>query len=123
MMSSLHCKIRVGTETLEGSARLSDLKVTRANALAICRIRPAEAVRELLAEFRPVRIAHDGGRHRSGPAHVVVLEKLAELFDLLLAEPAHIANVVDVSAPTGRRAPAARTCRAPSKKPERRSLR
>jgi len=40
------------------------------------RIRPAEAVSEFLAEFRAVRIAHDGRRHRRGPTHVVVLQEL-----------------------------------------------
>jgi hypothetical protein len=68
----------------------------RAKALAI-----SGSVRQkLLVSSSPssgLRIAHDGGRHRSGPTHVVVLEKLEELLDLLLAEPAHIANVVDVA--------------------------
>ena len=35
MISSLHWRISVGTDTFGRSARLSDVNVTRANALAI----------------------------------------------------------------------------------------
>src|SRR5665213_647392 len=36
------------------------------------RVGAAEAVGQFLAEFRTVRIAHDGWRHGSGPTHVIV---------------------------------------------------
>ena len=58
---------------------------------------PAEAVGELLAKLRPVGIAHDHGRHRGGPAHVIVGEEVQEFGDLLFLEAADIAFVVDIA--------------------------
>jgi hypothetical protein len=96
-MSSLHCRIRVGTETLGKSARLSDRKVTRANALAISGSVRQKPLVSSSPSSGAVQIAHDGRRHRCGPAHVVVLQKLWALVDLLLAEAADISDVVDVA--------------------------
>ena len=44
----------------------------------------AEAVGQFLAEFGPVRIAHDRRRHLRRPAHVIGFKKLKKLLDLLL---------------------------------------
>ena len=66
------------------SARLSDVKVTRANALAI-----SGSVRQKLLVSSSPSSGRSGlpmidGRHRGGPAHVVVVQKLEQLLDLLL---------------------------------------
>jgi hypothetical protein len=96
-MSSLHRKISVGTLTLERSALLSDVKVTR-EGLGDLGIRPAEAVGQFLAKLWTVRITHDGRGHRGGPTHVIVFQEVEKLRDLLFAEAAHVVAVVDVLA-------------------------
>ena len=113
MMSSLHCRISVGTVTLARSARLSEMKVTRANCLGDLRIGAAEAVGQFLAEFRPVGIAHDRRRHGRGPAHVVVGEEVEQLVDLRCGEAADIVAVVDVARRGADQDEALETCPAP----------
>ena len=61
------------------------------------RVGAAEAVRELLAELRAVRVAHDHRRHRARPAEVVALERLEQPVDVLAREAADVALVVDVA--------------------------
>src|SRR5665213_2262681 len=64
------------------------------------RIGPAEAVGQFLAQYGPVRISHDGRRHRVGPAHMVVLKEFEKFRDLLFAETTDVVAVVNV--PGGR---------------------
>src|ERR1700692_1344530 len=61
------------------------------------RIGAAETVGELLAELRPVGIAHDGWCHSGRPAHMIILEEFEEFSDLFLAESTDIIAVVDVA--------------------------
>ena len=87
----------VGTATAARSSRLSDRNVVRAKTRAI-----AGSVRQKLLvssspELRPVRVAHDHRRHRRGPAQVVAVQRLQQLVDVLAAEPAAVAVVVDVA--------------------------
>ena len=61
------------------------------------RVHLAEAVRQLLAQLRPLGIAHDHRRHARRPAQVVVAQRLEELLDVRRAEPAAVVAVVDVA--------------------------
>ena len=61
------------------------------------RVHLAEAVRQLLAQLRPLGIAHDHRRHGRGPAQVVVAQRLEELLDVRPAEPPAVVAVVDVA--------------------------
>ena len=61
------------------------------------RVGAAEAVGQFRAELGTVRIPHDHGRHRARPAQVIAVQRLEQPFDVLPAEPADIASVVDVT--------------------------
>ena len=61
------------------------------------RVGAAEAVGQLLAELRAVRVAHDHRRHRARPAEVVAVERLEQPVDVLAAEAADVVAVVDVA--------------------------
>ena len=60
-------------------------------------VRPAEAVGELLAEFGPVRVAHDHRRHRARPPKVVALKRSQQARDVLLREAADVPLVVEIA--------------------------
>ena len=87
MTSSEHCRTRQRALTRGRSARLSDRKVTRAKLLGDFWIGHAEGIGQLLAQFRPVGIAHDDGGHGLRPAHVIGVKKVEELVDLRSLKP------------------------------------
>ena len=109
MTSSVHWSTSVGVRTRARSARLSDRNVTRANWRAMCGIGAAEALGELLAELGPVGVAHDHRRHRARPAEVVALERVEQLGDVGLGEPARRSPRRRCSGATARPARAWRT--------------
>ncbi len=78
---------------------------------------PAEAVRQLLAELRPLGVAHDHGGHRARPAEEVALERVEQLVDVRAAEAAACSPRRRRSTATARRARAWRT--APARAPRR----
>src|SRR5215217_51019 len=57
----------------------------------------AERVGQFLAELGSIRIAHDCGRHCSRPAEMVVGQGGQQLFDLVRAETAFVAIVLDIA--------------------------
>ncbi len=62
------------------------------------RVGAAEAVGQLLAQLRPVRVAHDHRRHRGRPAEVVAVQRRRAARRCRLgAEPAAVVAVVDVA--------------------------
>ena len=61
------------------------------------RIGAAEAVGQLVAELRPVGVAHDHRGHRARPAEVVAVQRLQQPVDVLGREPADVLAVVDVA--------------------------
>ena len=65
--------------------------------LSDLRVSPAKAVRELLAKFRPLWIAHNHRCHGLRPAHVVAIEELQQFLDLGLGEAPHVIAIVYVA--------------------------
>jgi hypothetical protein len=61
------------------------------------RVSSAEGISKLLAKFGPIRVSHDGRRHRDRPAEVVVGKRCQEILNLLLAEPADVGGIVNVT--------------------------
>ena len=59
-------------------------------------IGPTEAVGELFAKLGSTGVAHDGGRHGGGPAHMIAVEKIQQFLNLIRAEAAGVAILVDV---------------------------
>ena len=79
------------------SARLSDMNVTRAKRAAI-----SGSVWQKLAVSSSPSSGRSGlpmitGRHRARPAQEVAVQRLQQLLDVLAAEPARVAAVVDVA--------------------------
>ena len=80
------------------------------------RVGAAEARRQLLAELRPLGVAHDHRRHRARPAEVVAVQRLEQLVDVRLAEPADVVRRRRCSGATGRPSPAWRSAPAPRRR-------
>ena len=105
------------------SARLSDEERHPGELAGDLRVGAAEAVRQLLPELGPVGVAHDHRGHRARPAEVVAVERVEQLVDVGLAEPADVARRRRCSAATGRPARACRTAPARRWRRARRSSR
>src|SRR3712207_2240071 len=61
------------------------------------RVRPTKAICELRPKLRTVWVAHNRGRHRTGPAKIVAFLELQECFDLVSREPANVVMIVDIA--------------------------
>ena len=97
MMSSLHCRISVRAVTLRQVGAIVRHEGDARELLGDVRIGAAEAVGEFLAQFGPVRIAHDRRRHGGGPPMMIVVERGQQFLDLRRAETALVVAVIDVA--------------------------
>ena len=97
MASSRHCSTSAGTGTRARSERLSERNVDAGELRGDLRIGAAEAVGQLLAELRPVGVAHDHRAPWRRPAEVVAVERVEQPVDVLGREAADVVLVVDVA--------------------------
>ena len=100
-------------DTCARSARLSERNVAVGEPAGDRRVGAAEALGQLGAELRAVGVPHDHRRHRARPAEVVALERVEQLVDVRLAEPARRSRRRRCSGARGRPGRARRSARAP----------
>ena len=97
MASSRHWRISVGTRTAGKVGPVVRREGDPGEVAGDGRVGAAEAVRQLVAQLRPVGVAHDDRSHRAGPAEIVAVERLEQTIDVCAGEAPDVVAVVDVA--------------------------